>query len=84
MAQQLDARENAAALAQHEHRVEHVQSGALVLLVDQQSRPAGLARHRPQVGQGALVAVEGLARGLERLEARQRAARGLAQEYLLV
>ena len=53
-------------------------------LVDQQAGPAGLAGRRPQVGQRALVAVERLARGLERLEARQRAAGGLAQEHLLV
>ena len=50
------------------------------------SRPGQPASHggRPQVGQRVLVAVERLAGGLERLEARQRAARGLAQEHLLV
>ena len=84
MPEQRDAREYAAALAEHEHRVERVQPGAAVLLVDQQARPTGLARGRPQVRQGALVAVQRLPRGLQRLEPRQRAAGGLAQEHLLV
>src|SRR5438270_8048542 len=55
-----------------------------MLLGDQQARPAGLARGRPEVGKRALVAVERLARGFDRLEARERATRGLAQEHLLV
>jgi len=53
-------------------------------LSDEQSGPAGLLGRRPQVGQCVLVAVERLAGGLERLEARERAARGLPQEDLLV
>ena len=83
VAEQRHAGEHAAALAEHEHRVEGVQAGAAGGLVDQEAGPAGLARGRPEVGQGR-VAVERLARGLDRLEARQRAARGLAQEDLLV
>ena len=79
-----DAGEHAPALAEHEHRVERVEARAAVLLADQQAGPAGLVGGRPQVGQRARVAVERLARGLERLEARERAAGGLAQEHLLV
>jgi hypothetical protein len=82
--EQADGGEHAAALAEHEHRVERVQAGAAVVLGDQQAGPAGLPGRRPQVRCGALVAVERLAGGLQRLEARQRAARRLAQEHLLV
>ena len=84
VAEQGDAGEHASALAEHEHRVERVQSGTAVGFVDQQPRPAGLAGGRPQVRQRVLVAVQRRTRGLERLEARQRAACGLAQEHLLV
>ena len=63
-------------------RVERAEAGAAVLLGDQQARPAGLDRGRPQVGQ--LAAVERLARRLDGLDARERAARGLLQELLLV
>ena len=82
--EQRDAGEHAPALAEHEHRVEGVEAGAAVGFVDQQAGPAGLAGGRPQVGQRAVVAVERLAGGFEGLEARERAAGGLAQEHLLV
>jgi hypothetical protein len=74
--------EHAAALLRHEHRVERAEARAPVLLVDQQPRPAGLDRGRPEVRQ--LAASECLARGLDGLDTRQRAACGLAQELLLV
>ena len=83
MAEQWDRGDHAPALAEHEHRVEGVEPGAAVGVVDQQPRPAGLAGHRPQLGELG-VAVERLARGFERLHARERAARGLAEEFLLV
>ena len=63
-------------------RVHRAEAGAAALLGDQQPGPAGLDRGRPQVGQ--LAAVERLAGGLDGLEARQRAARGLLEELLLV
>ena len=51
--------------------------------ISRPGQPASLAvGHRS--GSALCVAVERLARGLERLEARQRAAGGLAQEHLLV
>ena len=75
-------RQHAAALLRHEHRVEGAQPGAAVILVDQQAGPAGLDHRRPQVGQRA--ALERLAGALDRLHARKRAARRLAQELLLV
>ncbi len=84
MPEQPDRRDHATALAEHEHRVERVEPGAAVLLVDQQAGPAGLLGSRPQVGDRVGLAVERLAHGLEGLEARQRSARGLAQEHLLV
>ena len=80
--QQRCAREDAAALLGHEHGVEGAEPRAAVVLVDQQPGPAGLDHGRPQVGQRG--ALERLAGRLDRLHARQRAARGLAQELLLV
>src|SRR5206468_8517199 len=62
---------------------ERLEPGAAVLLVDQQARPAGLHRDRPQVGQRARVFERGTG-SLNRLVSRQRPARGLAQELLLV
>ncbi len=51
--------------------------------ISRPGQPASLAvGHRS--GIALVVAVERLAGGLERLEARERAARGLAQEHLLV
>ena len=82
--EQRHAGEHAAALAEHEHRVECVKPGAAMRLVDQESGPAGLAGGRPEVGQRVCVAVERVAGRLERLEARQRATGGLAQEDLLI
>ncbi len=76
------ARQHAAALLRHEHRVERAEPGAAVILVDQQAGPAGLDHRRPQVGQRA--ALERLAGALDRLHARKGAARRLAQELLLV
>ena len=82
MPEQRRAREHAAALLRHEHRVERLQAGAAVVLGHQQAGPAGLDRRRPQVGERA--AVSRLAGGLDRLVPSQSAARGVAQELLLV
>ena len=54
-----------------------------MLLADQQARPAGLDRDRPQIRQRARILERGT-RGLDRLEASQRAARGLAKQNLFV
>ncbi len=81
--EQRHAREDAAALLGHEHRVEGVQAGAAVVLGDQQSRPARLDGERPEVGRAGGV-LEGGAGGGHRSRARERAARGLAQQFLLV
>ncbi len=80
--EQRRAGEHAPALLCDQHRVEGAEAGAAVLLGHEQARPAGLDHGRPQVGQRS--ALERVARGLDRLDARQRAARGLAQELLLV
>ena len=82
--EQVDRRQHPPALAHHQHRVEGVEARSAVGLVDQQPRPAGLDRRRPQVRQRRLLAVERLAGRFEGLEARQRPAGGLAQEFLLV
>src|SRR6202020_104800 len=84
VSEQRDRCEYAAALTEHEHRVERVEPGAAVLLVDQQPRPAGVLGGRPEVRQRVGLAVERFARGLERLVARERSARGLTEEFLLV
>ena len=74
MTQQRHAREHATAFLGHEHRVERLQARAAGVLGDQQARPARLDRDRPEVGQ--LGAVGGLARRLDRLVPRERAAGG--------
>ena len=81
--EQRDAREHPAAFLGHEQRVEPAEPGTAVLLVDQQPRPPGLDRGRPQVRQRVLV-LQRVACRLDRLEAAERAARGLTQEDLLV
>jgi len=82
VAEQRHAGEHPSRFAQYQHRVEDVQAGAAVTIVDQQSGPARLDRRGPQVGQ--LTAVERRAGRLHRLGARERAPRGLAQEDLFV
>src|SRR3954469_8291468 len=81
-AEEVHGREDAAALLRDEHRVERAQTGAAVLFGDQQSGPAGLGRRGPEVRE--VGALERFPSGLHRLEARERAARRLAQELLLV
>src|SRR5665213_2461385 len=51
VAEQRYAGEHAAALAEHEHRVEGVEAGAAGGLVDQETGPAGFPGGRPEVGQ---------------------------------
>jgi hypothetical protein len=81
-AEERHAGQHAPALLQDQHRVEGAEPGAAVLLVDEQAGPSGLDGRRPQVRQ--LAALERRARRLHRVHARQRAARRLAQELLLV
>ncbi len=81
--QQRHGGEHAAALLGHQQRVEAAQARAAVRLVDEHAGPPGLHGHRPQVRQRGRV-LQGGARGLDRLDAGQRSARGFAQQHLLV
>ena len=59
------------------------EAGTAVVLVDQQAVPARLLHQWPQVRQLGRI-LERLTGGLDRLDPRQGAGRGLAQELLLV
>ena len=82
VAQQRDTGQHAPTFAQDQHRVEGAETGTAALLADEQAGPPRFARGGPEVGQR--LAVEGGPCGSDRGKARQRSARRLAQEDLLV
>ena len=78
-----DARQHAPGLAHDEHRVERAEPRTAVRLAHEQPRPARLARRRPQVGQRGRV-LQRRPRGRHGRHPRERVARRIAQERLLV